>query len=74
MMKREFRHDSQPYKPLRAGEYVTPAEAHQRLTGPLEGAEAPRLRMLSRMGLDVEDGPAADARERMISRRKRRHE
>lgn len=73
-MKREFRHDSRPYTPLRAGEYVTPAEAHQHLTGQLEGAAAARSRMLQRMGLDAESGTAADARERMIQRREGREQ
>ena len=73
-MKREFRHDSRPYTSPRAGEYITPAEAHQHLTGTQEGAEAARSCMLQRMGLDGESGSAADARERMISRRERRHE
>lgn len=69
MKKRAFRQDSRPYTPLRAGEYTTAAEAHQHLTGQQSGAEQARLRMLERMGLDREDSPAADARERMIQRR-----
>lgn len=69
MKKRAFRHDSRPYTPLRAGEYVTPAEARLHLTGQQEGAETARLRILQRMGLDAESDPAADARERMIQRR-----
>lgn len=71
-MKRESRHDSRPYTPPRAGEYVTPAEAHQHLTGQQEGAAAARSRMLQRMGLDGESGSAADAREAMIRRREHR--
>ena len=72
MKKRAFRHDSRPYTPLRAGEYVTPAEAHQHLTGQQSGAEVARLRMLQRMGLDAESGSAEDARQRMIEKRERR--
>lgn len=51
--------------------YVTPEDAHQYLTGQQDSAETARLRMLSRMGLDVEDSPAADARDRMIQRQNR---
>ncbi len=72
MKKRAFHHDSRPYTPLRAGEYTTVAEAHQHLTGRQEGAEAARLRMLQRMGLDAENGSAEDARQRMIEKRERR--
>lgn len=72
MKKRAFRHDSRPYTPLRAGEYVTPAEAHVHLTGQQGGAAAARSRMLKRMGLEAESGPAEDARRRMIEKRERR--
>lgn len=54
--------------------YTTPEDAYQHLTGRQSGAEAARSRMLQRMRLDGESGSAADARERMISRRERRHE
>lgn len=68
--RRETRFDATP---LSGGltEFVTPQEAHEYLTGRQEGAAAARLRMLQRMGLDVEDGPAADARDRMIQRQNR---
>lgn len=62
-MRRIFRADEQ--------QYTTPEDAYQRLTGQQSGAEQARLRMLLRIGLDREDGPAADARERMIQRRER---
>lgn len=74
MSKREFRYDSRPYTPLRTGEYVTPEAAYQHLTGRQSGAEAARLRMLQRMGLNQEVGPTTDAREAMIQRRERQHE
>ena len=61
-MERIFRTDQQ---------YVDAETAHRHLTGQQEGAEVARLRMLQRMGLDAESGPAADARERMIQRRER---
>lgn len=51
--------------------YVTPEDAHQYLTGQQEGAAAARKRMLQRMGLDREDGPAANARAAMIQRQNR---
>lgn len=70
-VKRQFRFDARPLSGKLAA-YVTPKEAYQRLNGQQEGAEAARLRMLQRMGLDREDGPAADARERMIQRRESR--
>lgn len=68
---REARFDAMP---LSGGltEFVTPAEAHQHLTGQQTSAAEARLRMLQRMGLDREDGPAADAREAMIQRREHR--
>lgn len=72
MSKREFRHDSRPYTPPRAGAFVTPAEAHEHLTGAQEGAAAARLRMLAKMGLDLETGHAEAARQAMIERRERR--
>lgn len=62
-MERIFRTDQQ---------YVDAETAHRHLTGQQEGAEAARLRMLSRLGLDRESGPAADAREGMIRRREHR--
>lgn len=64
MRRRETRAD--------AVKYTTPKDAHRQLIGQQEGAEAARLRMLQRMGLNQEVGPAADARERMIQRRERR--
>ncbi len=72
MKRREMRFDATP---LSGGltEFVTPQEAHGHLTGQQEGAEAARLRMLARMGLTQEAGPAADAaRDCMIQRRERR--
>lgn len=54
--------------------YVTAENAHKHLTGQQSSAEVARLKMLSRLGLDVETGPAADARQRMIDRLERRHE
>ena len=72
MKKRAFRHDSRPYTPLRAGEYVTPAEAHAHLTGQKEGAAVARSRMLQRLYFDADSGPAEDARRRMIEKRERR--
>lgn len=63
MRQRETRAD--------AVKYTTPKDAHRQLTGQQEGAAAARLRMLQRMGLDREDGPAADAREAMIQRQNR---
>lgn len=71
MKRRETRFDATP---LSGGltEFATPQEAYERLTGQQEGAEQARLRMLQRMGLDREDGPAADARRRMIEKRERR--
>lgn len=60
-MKEKFRTDEQPY--------IYAEEAYQHLTGQQEGAEAARLRMLQRMGLDSESGPAADARARMMDRK-----
>lgn len=65
-MKKIFRTDQQ--------QYITPEEALRRLTGQPESAAAARQRMLDRMGLDREDGPAADAREAMIRRRERREQ
>jgi hypothetical protein len=62
-MKKIFRTDQQ--------QYVTPEEAFRQLVGQEESAEAARLRMLARMGLDDESGPAADARDRMIQRQNR---
>lgn len=63
-MERIFRTDQQ---------YVDAETAHQHLTGQQEGAEAARLRMLARMGLNQEAGPAADAaRDCMIQRRNRK--
>ena len=73
MGKREFRQDSRAYKLPKGREYTTPAEAHEHLTGQQSGAEQARLRMLRRMGLGSESGPAADAREAMIRRREQRH-
>lgn len=69
-VKRQFRFDARPLSGKLAA-YVTPKEAYQRLNGQQKGAEAARLRMLRRMGIDDEDSPAADARERMIQRRER---
>lgn len=71
--RRETRFDATP---LSGGltAFVTPQEAHEYLTGRQEGAAAARLRMLQRMGLDAEDGPADNAREAMIRRRKRREQ
>lgn len=66
-MKKVFRTDQQQG-------YTTPEEAYTILTGQQEGAEVARLKMLQRMGLDAEAGPAADAREAMIRRRKRREQ
>ena len=68
--RRETRFD---VAPLSSGltKFVTPQEAHEHLTGQQEGAEAARLRMLARMGLTQEDGPAAAARDRMIQRQNR---
>lgn len=63
MRQRETRAD--------AVKYTTPKDAHRQLIGQQEGAAAARLLMLSRLGLDRESGPAADARERMIQRRER---
>lgn len=54
--------------------YVTPEDAHQYLTGQQDSAETARLWMLSRMGLDVEDNSAADARDAMIRRREHQEE
>lgn len=57
--------------------YVTAGQANQALTGTgtMSGADAARLRMLGRMGLDGEDNPsAADARDRMIQRREHREQ
>lgn len=73
MKRRETRFDATP---LSGGltEFVTPQEAHEHLTGQQEGAEAARLRMLQRMGLDREAGPAADARAAMIRRREQRRQ
>lgn len=66
-MKREFRNDAVPPSgKLQA--FVTMETAYQHLTGSQSGAEAARLRMLKRMGLDQESGSAAEARERMIRR------
>lgn len=62
-MKKIFRTDQQ--------QYVTPEEAFRQLAGQEESAEAARLRMLARMGLDDESGPAADARAAMIQRQSR---
>ena len=71
-MKRESRHDSRPYTPPRAEAFVTPQEAHEHLTGQQDSAEAARLRMLAKMGLDRETIPAEAARQAMIERRERR--
>lgn len=70
MTRRETRFDARPLSGKLAA-YVTPKEAYQRLTGQQEGAAAARKRMLQRMGLDREDGPAADARDRMLQRQNR---
>lgn len=69
--RREARFDAKPLSGKLAA-FVTPKEAHEHLTGQQEGAEAARLRMLQRFGLDRESGPAADAREAMVKRRERR--
>lgn len=69
--RRETRFDAKPLSGKLAA-FVTPKEAHEHLTGRQGSAETARLRMLARMGLDREGGPAADARERMIQRRERR--
>lgn len=68
---RQFRVDSVPM-PNGLQQYVTPQDAQRHLTGQQEGAEAARLQMLKRMGLDKESGPAVEARERMIQRRENR--
>lgn len=64
MKRRETRAD--------ATRYTTPAEAYQHLTGQQDSAEAARLRMLARVGLDRETGPAEATRQAMIERRERR--
>ncbi len=71
MKRKETRFDARPLSSKLAA-FVTPQEAHEHLTGQQEGAEAARLRMLQRMGLNGEVGPAAEARELMIQRRERR--
>lgn len=71
MTRRETRFDARPLSGKLTA-FVTPQAAHEHLTGQQEGAEAARLRMLSRLGLDRESGPAADAREGMIRRREHR--
>ncbi len=70
MRRRETRFDARPLSGKLTA-FVTPQAAHEHLTGQKSGAEQARLRMLARMGLDREGGPAADARERMIQRRER---
>lgn len=70
MKRRETRFDARSLSGKLAA-FVTPQTAHEHLTGQQSGAEAARLRMLSRMGLTKEDGPAADARDRMIQRQNR---
>lgn len=69
--KRQFRFDSRPLSGKLA-KFVTPQAAHEHLTGQQPGAEQARLRMLARMGLIQEEGPAAAARAAMIQRRERR--
>ena len=73
MRQREVRFDAMAL-PGKLTAFVTPQAAHEHLTGQQSSVEAARLRMLSRMGLDVETGPAADARKRMLSRLERRRE
>lgn len=68
---RQYRADSVPV-PDSLRQYVTAEDAHKHLIGQQSGAEQARLRMLQRMGLDRENGPAADARRRMIEKRERR--
>ncbi|MCI8330433.1 MAG: hypothetical protein HFG02_12840 [Oscillibacter sp.] len=73
-MKRiETRFDARPLSGKLTA-FVTPQAAHEHLTGQQEGAEAARLRMLRRMGLDREAGSAEDARQTMIRRRERREQ
>lgn len=68
--QRETRFDAIPPSGKLTAFFVTPQAAHEHLTGQQSGAEAARLQMLRRMGLDAETGSsAADARERMIQRR-----
>lgn len=68
---RQYRTDSVPV-PDSLRQYVTAEDAHKHLIGQQSGAEQARLRMLARMGLNQEDGSAADARQRMIEKRERR--
>lgn len=70
MRRRETRFDARPLSGKLTA-FVTPQAAHEHLTGQQSGAEAARLRMLQRMGLDAEDSPAADARAAMIQRQNR---
>lgn len=68
---RQYRTDSVSV-PDSLRQYVTAEDAHKHLIGQQSGAEQARLRMLQRMGLDRENGPAADARRRMIEKRESR--
>lgn len=68
---RQYRTDSVSV-PDSLRQYITAEDAHKHLIGQQSGAEAARLRMLQRFGLDRESGPAADAREAMVKRRERR--
>lgn len=68
MEKRQFRCDARPLSGKLA-KYVAPQTAYEHLTDTQGNAEAARLRMLQRMGLNDKSGSATDARERMIHRR-----
>lgn len=56
--------------------FATAGQVEQTLAGAgtMSGADAARLRMLDRMGLLEGGDSAADARRRMIARRKRKNE